>query len=286
MGWTTISSSRARRRVLPLDRSHLCPVHGLSMVASLSLSATTSPSLPLHTKYRLDRRPYGRRRFLHGVLRQMKRLKDFLIEHSKDICALKGCAPAQTAMYRNFILPFFRQFSWMLANFIAKSSRYDAVHGKHVPCIGPIDIFLWATLFCTDEEIAEALWYRCEQPVRAALLGAVVCKRVAARLAYGYGQTRLRDRATRLEQRACALLGYAQPQVADDIIALKLVEGEPYAQRPPTNGRGHLGAVLPATFHARAELHAAHLTERVCLPGLLADCAQVPPARPRASRRA
>lgn len=155
-----------------------------------------------------------------------KDLSSFLVAHAKDITHLKGNKQSQTTMYRNFIVPFFGQLSWMLAEYVQQTTHLDASGTAH-PCVTQVDVYFWANLMGADN-LAEALWYKCNRPVRVALLGALLCKRVAAHIPYGYAHSQMRERASKLEQLACAVLDYAQGEQADQIIAQYVFEGERY----------------------------------------------------------
>ena len=66
--------------------------------------------------------------------------------------------------------------------------------------IGVRDVFLWATLMGNDA-LADLLWNQCDKPVHTALLGALLCQRLAKKTPQGWAQNRLIARKKRMQVR-------------------------------------------------------------------------------------
>ena len=71
------------------------------------------------------------------------------------------------------------------------------------------DVFFWAIL-CGHDEIARAVWRRCNDPLHVAILGSFICKNQASRIKIG--QTEVLERAASLEADATAVVACAQTE--------------------------------------------------------------------------
>ena len=96
------------------------------------------------------------------------------------------------------------------------------------------DLFCWSTIV-GNEELAFALWPRCEKPLHVAIIGASICSKLAERVILG--KSDLRDRASRMGSWAIGALEMAPDEaVAFHILDLSLIPDTELSSRATQHG--------------------------------------------------
>lgn len=168
----------------------------------------------------------------HRVCKTNKALSTFLIEHDAEVRDHRLSATDQYKLYKKFIVPFFHSISWMLSEQVAEAGRIRPAdlsgEGAEAGRIRPADVFFWACLMGSKHnELADLIWHKTQKPVHTALLGALLCRNVGRKIT-GHAKKKMDERAEELEKRAIDLLEEATDAEAQEIVSLKLVQGQQY----------------------------------------------------------